>query len=613
MVRHEGTKGRRHEGWKRSRWRGGLTLRAFVPMCLCAFLAAPAFAVEVDNIMYQDPHLVTPEAEKVFSPRLKTLWLEAMAQPNADLQTQAALTIAEAHRRGMPNLRGTAGALAVMLDGPDTHPAARLAAARALVALDASDSAAVLLKRAGVDGLEMALTVEPALAAWDYAPARSTWLARVNDPRAPRALLLVAIRALGQVGEEGAAPRLRALALDREVEPGVRIEAARALGAVASDGLVLDAQRLARSAGPEGVTDRLVAAAMLATHTGADAEALLLELAADPSPAVAAIAIRRLLQIDPLLIEPIDRKLVASMDANVRRLAAEAVFAQRSPRAVGVLGSMLDDPHPDVRAYVRDVLLQLEREEEHLKDPVRDAAMDMLASDRWRGIEQAALILGHLDHEPAADRLIELLDFDRPEVFVTAAWALRMLALEWTLPVMHEKIERELAIMDQRTEGVESIEEMIQIKTAVDRQAAQLIQTFGSLNYTQADELLRRFVPKGSGLGVESRTAAVWALGHLHAGESRSDLVRAFSSRLSDINPMNPEAEPVRRLAAVGIGRMKGSGVLSTLQRFYKEELHSSQIGAACAWAIEQITGQPLPPEPPPKAEQTGWFLEPVE
>ena len=49
----------------------------------------------------------------------------------------------------------------------------------------------------------------------------------------------------------------------------------------------------------------------------------------------------------------------------------------------------------------------------------------MLATPRWRALEQATILLAVLDHKPAAPRLVDLLRFERPEVFVAAAWGLR--------------------------------------------------------------------------------------------------------------------------------------------------------------------------------------------
>src|SRR5258705_39967 len=71
--------------------------------------------------------------------------------------------------------------------------------------------------------------IEPALARWDYPPARDAWLARLADPAAPQRSLTLALRGLGAVREERAADRIRTLALSDRLAGPVRQEAARAL------------------------------------------------------------------------------------------------------------------------------------------------------------------------------------------------------------------------------------------------------------------------------------------------------------------------------------------------------------------------------------------------
>lgn len=82
--------------------------------------------------------------------------------------------------------------------------------------------------------------------------------------------------------------------------------------------------------------------------------------------------------------------------------------------------------------------LEVLAKQEGLREAILEQAQRIIAGDDWRGLEQAARLFGALDHEPAAERLLELLKHDRTEVFVTAGWALRELAVPRTLPAMHE-------------------------------------------------------------------------------------------------------------------------------------------------------------------------------
>ena len=162
---------------------------------LLAGMAARACATDVETILQTDPQFKQAPTFKKFPQRLKTLWLEALARPEIDLKRQAAETIARAHREGVPDLRDTAPQLISILDDSKMAPVVRLAAARALIALDAREAAESLMKHARHDGWEMAQLSEPVLAKWGYAPMRAVWLERLRNPRATARSLLLTIRA----------------------------------------------------------------------------------------------------------------------------------------------------------------------------------------------------------------------------------------------------------------------------------------------------------------------------------------------------------------------------------------------------------------------------------
>src|SRR5262245_55029534 len=271
--------------------------------CLLAFLSTgvAASAYEgFDSPMYRDPELPVPRVESSFPDKAKDLWLRALERPEVEMRCRAAQTIAEAHRRGMKGLETTIPALLKALDRADQHPAVRLAAARALIALEARQAEASRLRHAQSGGALSEL-IEPALARWDYGPARAVWLKRLGDPATPPRSLVLAIRGLGAVREEQAADRLRALVLSgmpngaggqqrkdgasvrpSSVSRSIRLEAARALGAIRETGLEGDAEALAADRSARGVVARLAAASLLRRHRGEAAVRLMRRLVQDP-------------------------------------------------------------------------------------------------------------------------------------------------------------------------------------------------------------------------------------------------------------------------------------------------------------------------------------------
>ena len=211
-----------------------MRIRAFdcshrIAMVVLLFAATglAARGEDLDSLMYRDPEVPLPQFVKTYPDGLAKLWIAALDRPERELQSRAAQTIAAAHERGMPGMSAAIGPLTQLIERPNLHPAVLVAAARALVVLDARDSAPALLKLARSGSPELREIVEPALARWDHKPARDFWLDRLNQPPPHTRSLTEAARFLGAVREERAVPRLRELALADSVDAPVRLAAAR--------------------------------------------------------------------------------------------------------------------------------------------------------------------------------------------------------------------------------------------------------------------------------------------------------------------------------------------------------------------------------------------------
>ena len=578
----------------------------------CSFLGLPLCPAQealIDSPMYLSPRL-SAARQVIFYVDGKALWLKALARPEAEMRRQAADAIALARQRGITGLDKTITPLRAALDQRDQHPTVLLAVARALVALDAREAAPSLLRHARQDR-DLGEVVEPALARWDYLPARAVWLERLRDREASPRALVRAIQGLAAVKEE------KAVALLREIVPAahrrrqVRLEAAAALGRLRGEGLEEDAARLAAGAAPGSLVGRLAAVALLANHRRAKATRLLQLLADDPEPAVAAPATARLLVIAPALVLPVLERLLASPDAKLRSLGIEAVRLQPKEKYVRLLGSRLGDAHPDVRGKAREVLEALAKK--GFQKAVIEEATTVLARDRWQGLEQATILLVRLDQKPAAERLVELLRGDRPEVFLTAAWGLRKLAnpktLEGALSYARAK-QRKLRAAAARPDPSFVL---------FDHQLSQLNQFFGEQTYRPAGVVLEEFLPRMEPpmmmpVGQECRAAAIWALGRIHRGEPLPALGRALEARLNDTGSKPPEDARVRRMAAITLGRMNVATALASLRKHcpdYKPTL--DPVNNACGWALERLTRKPLPAPETIRVPRRDWFLAPFE
>lgn len=581
-------------------------------------------AAQIDTAREQDPRLeADQEARTVlrFDPRLKPLWLEALARPEADLQRQAAEAIGRAHSLGMPGLQEALPRLLTLLQARDTHPVARLAAVRAVIALDAREAAAALMTRAQLDGLETARLVEPVLARWNHAPMRPVWLRRLDDPGTPRPPLLLAIEAAAALELADAGPGLRRLALDQRQAADLRLEAARALALVQSSGLEADARSLTAGAEPKDIVDRLVAAALLVHHRGPEAEAVLGLLAGDPEPAVAAVAADRLVEIAPARLSSLLPRLTESGDASLRLIAAQALGKLQTVDAIAGLGGLLDDPHRDVRVVARQALVRAGGGAA-LAEAVHETLTRALSSPGPRALEQAATAAGQLRLANAANRLLKLLGHDDPEVRVPAAWALRRIALPSTAAALLERVR-----LDTDRPRSPAQRPVLPAEAAIAdhyEHLEHLIEALGVLEYRPAQATLRRYLPmppmpRPPGDNplwhARLRTAAVWSLGRIGAADAPADLVAALQKRLGGPAGVQDEAS-VRAAAAVGLGRMKAKDAVPELGQIYRDEMELPAVRRACAWALDRITGMSLPPlklvVPPREVWQRGWFLEPA-
>ena len=575
-------------------------MRHFSLTVLCVLVASPVRAENpIDSPMYRDPVVPIGTEVKVFPEGLLPLWMLALERPEIDMKCQAALTIAAAHRQGMTGLKAAAPALARELD--HAHAGVRLAAAQALVALDAKESAAGLLK-AGLDDNDVREIVEPALAKWAFAPAADEWRKRVGGPPPHRRPVVLAMQCLAVMKDEKAAPRLRELALAADSPPVVRLEAARALGAVRRSGGEADSDSLAAG----NTLSRVAAAAVLRHHDGPEAIRRLQKFAVDAEPTVAAVALPRLIEIDPKLVVPSLLTVLASKDANVRSFGVDVLFRDASEPHINLLGERLGDLHPDVRAKARVFLRELAGKP-NFKATVLAAGETALGGAAWRAKEQAALLLGQLDHKPASTRLVALLDDARPEVAVASGWALRVLAVPETLTPVLAYVKKYTA------KGDVALARKLPVE-ALDDQLSQLCQFLGKARHAPADDTLRALVPPRPERVIEARAAACWALGLLHEGKSVPAVATPLAGRVAATKPFDIEDDRVRRMCAISLGRMRAKSAVPTLKEYCPQMEYTLIDSAnACGWAIEQITGEKVAPPKVVTYPQRQWFLTPLD
>jgi HEAT repeat protein len=574
-----------------------------IPLLVGAVLAAaPVLAAEIqpEFVMFHEPELSQPVVELRLNESLLPLWRQALTRPEADFQRMAANAIAEAAEEGFPGMAQARADLLRLLEAEATHPAARFAAARALIALDARSSASTLFAIAQAHGSQLRWLIEPALIRWDFEPIRAVWRERLRDPQTHRRELILALDGLARASDVNTLSLMLNLMHSAERPSDVRLSAARAAGVAVDSGLEPEAVRLLERRAPT-ILHRLCAVALLRRHTSAHSRELLAGLARDEDPTVKEQALGVLHSIDPALVLSLAEDAMQNADPKVRQRGADAFFAVPTPARMAFVSRLLDDPHPDVRGSVRDDLFRT-AQQEGLSESVRSAAMDVLSGESWRGQEQASLLLGALDHEPAAIRLLQLLHGERAEVEIASAWALRKLAAPATLPEIHAHAQRQ-STARRNHRGT----------AGLDKQVAHLFEAMAMMNYRAGEPLMREYIPKIRENGYYSRGAAIWALGQFHSQTAPEDLSGQFVERLNDTKDVfNQELDIVWRMSAVALGQMRAGSELPALQQRLQETHSHDPVAYAIRWSIHQISGEDLPQPDPIRRSRSGWFLEPL-
>ncbi len=585
-------------------------LSSVILLCLFGSFACSPTAMAVDirleYLMDSDPSQEHANPSERVNPQLKALWLRALSRPEAELQRQAADAFAKAYDYGMHDVGDVADQLQKILEAPETSLVVRYSAARTLIRFDHRDSASLLFKQTATGSLDMAMLIEPALANWKYEPIYDVWMERINNTSARGQRLMLAIQGLGKTAQPLAEPRLVELAMSSAVPASIRLESARALAQISSQGLEDESSQLLDDPSPDSRLDRLVGVSMLVGHSSGEATSKLLELLNDAEPAVVALAADRLLEIAPESIAEKGDFLLAHPDANVRQLGIQALLQQPSPEGVELVGQVLNDRHPDVRNPARHALLSMATEH-GLGESVRQIAMDVLAGDTWQGLEQAIVLLVLLDHKVVADRVIELLDHPRPEVFVAAAWGLHRFQVPETVDAIFDKAQRwKAAVGDPNLYFEREVVQGMRV------QLAFLIQALTLMDFKDHEQYLREMLPKRTDdfYGTESRAAAMWSLGHLYADNLQPDLERIFIQRYNDTQSDPPEAVYTRQYAAVALGLMKSQRVAELVRS--SAGLYDN-FSVVMWWIINHVTGEEIPEPEPFVVDIKGWFLEPNE
>jgi HEAT repeat protein len=561
--------------------------------------------------MMFDPELPQAAPEIQFDRRNIAIWFAALQRPEFDIRVEAIEAFAAAHRQGVKDLNEAVPPIEKLLSS-DPNPDVRLAAAKALIEFDHKPAAAALQHAVSDDSnasSELLLTVDAALARWQHADAIPMWIARLKQCATHPTAGISAIRSLASVRAKESGDALAACVRDRTLSPAVRLEASTALPLVDAAGRSKLAAELAAEPGLQSWGPLF---ALLAVGSGQnssispaldiEAIALVESLASNPDARVRSHALSLLRRADNSRAMA-RMELLRDLDDQVRLEAIRALVAAPLAESVTApLASALNDVSEPVRVAARVGL----RDRSKLDSSgVQDAIERALTGGRWREAEQAAILAGELTVAAAADRLEVLLAFERTEVRLAAAIALRQLDRNESLPALFARAETLTA----------AVHESAKVPERFDSEGAELVQifmAFAQQHHAAAVPLLKKYIPKRSGFHPLARGAAIYALGKIFENQPTPELAARLLERAEDNNPIDPEAADVRRFSLVALGRMRSRETLQPLRGIYEDENSVVTAGGAARWAIMHIESVELPPCKPVVKKSGPFFLESI-
>lgn len=553
---------------------------------------------EIVLLTTTDPQLEFPSLVADWHPATLTVWRAALQHRESELRREVADMIRQAHRYGLTGLESLRDPLLEILRDADQSPLTRLSVAQTLIELELVELAPQLDAVAATGSPLLQATIDRGLARWDHGPARQRWRALLARPDADPRLLQTAIRSLATVGDASSVKALRKILFSPQHGWPIRLDAARALARLQSDQVVAWAHQLGGAQASARRAQLVVE--LLAGATSEEAIALLDALADRDEPTIVAVALERLRLVDPQKVLSRAPQLVVDRDANIRRAVIGTLAQHPSAESVGLLATALADLVPEQRRQARHHLL-VQADDGALRPLVIQRATEQLEQEQWRAIEQATMILVELQRHEVSDRLFELIDFPQAEVQRAAAFGLKQLLND-------ERAAELLAVAERVSQQIAKGE------ATPGRHAAQahLLEALGVLRHRPGTELLEQLVPKAAPYTIHSRAAAVWSLGHLLEPATDQRLIGALHQRLADADSDDPEYGEVRAAAAIALGRIGDPESLAELRRWYELESAQSLVGRSCGWAVQQLTGEPLPAAGIFRRRPGNWSVTPL-
>ncbi len=426
------------------------------------------------------------------------------------------------------------------------------------------------------------MVVEQALAEWKSDLALPTWRERLQNGQASNDELIVAIEGIGVTGSSDDCDLLKEILLDRSSRLPIQLAASRALANLANKDLESFAQTLRAS---EQTHYELLIAHLLRNHSSTESQELHRAIVEGSNQPARVISFATLITTN----DPNARKLAEAIlksedpsDNTLRFMATELLAAIDDMDSLKTLAYAIRDPAPNVRRLARSTVRKRAAADPEKLEFVSKVIEFYLKGDEQYGTEQAIILSVQLELKERSGQMVALLKHPTPRVFVRAGWALQHLATTPSDLLRILEHSKEIALRMNENKKYTRDEVLC---------AAFLFQTLGRNQYTDADEMLRWYIPKeGQRMNRITRTAAIWALGKIHSGTQNANLAGEFAARLLDADPNDVEENTVRYTSALAMGWIGSPSSVQDLEQ--GSVFKPTPTGFACDWAIQQISNE---------------------
>jgi hypothetical protein len=415
--------------------------------------------------------------------------------------------------------------------------------------------------------------VEKTLAKWKSDVALAVWRQRLDSPRAHVTDIGLALAGLTAVGKSEDRSRLERILLGNKTTDGNRLLAAQALGATQTNGMNDLAQKILESDLPNHF---LLAVNLSSNHSDAKSIEQWGKILQEGPSVAQRVAYRAMMSHAREVAEKNAPFAVTNKDSVMRMLGLEVLHSMADNASIRLQGELLNDPHRDVRSLAMQQLIQKATNQRKVVDEI--VSMHLHSSD-WTGIEKGIVIATKLNDHSRLSRFVELLNHQRPEVYMHAAWGLMEIANE---PALMEPIFKHTQELTEFLENrIRPLEDTVHLRLSF------LLECLAKNEYQPCHDMLLKYVPKDFKMGILGRVSAIWALGKLNKGKENPDLSAALQDRVQDVASPVPEEHLVRFASVLALGEMGSGDSRATLEQF--NEPLPFPMGYACNWALKRI------------------------